>query len=95
MFLGQALFGLNRLAEAEKSVREVLLRRPDLPSAYILMANIHIHRQEYVLGIKDIDTFLSMKPTGPTSDQARAVREAAEHLMARLQANVTPPQVVY
>jgi len=95
MFLGQALFGQNRLAEAEKSAREVILRRPDLPSAYILMANIHIKRQEFVLGIKDLDTFLSMKPTGPTSDQARAVREAAERVMTRLQANVTAPQVAY
>lgn len=95
MFLGQALFGLNRLAEAEKSAREVILRRPDLPSAYILMANIHIKRQEFVLGIKDLDTFLSMRPTGPTSDQARAVREAAERVMTRLQATVTVPQVAY
>jgi tetratricopeptide (TPR) repeat protein len=95
MFLGQALFGQNRLAEAEKSVREVLLRRPDLPSAYILMANIHIKRQEFVLGIKYLDTFLSMKPTGPTSDQARAVRAAAEQVMTRLQATVTAPQLAY
>ena len=95
MFLGQALFGQNRLAEAEKSAREVILRRPDLPSAYILMANIHIRQQEFVLGIKDLDTFLSMKPTGPSSDQARAVREAAERVMTRMQATVNQPQLSY
>src|SRR6202790_5730275 len=42
LFLGQALFGQNRLAEAEKSAREVLLRKPDVPSTYVLLANIHI-----------------------------------------------------
>jgi Tfp pilus assembly protein PilF len=94
-FLGQALFGQNRLAEAEKSAREVLLRRSDVPSAYILLANIHIRRREYVLGIKDLDTFLSMKPTGSGSDQARSVRDAAQRIASRLEQTVRPPQFVY
>jgi tetratricopeptide (TPR) repeat protein len=95
LFLGQALFGQNRLADAEKSVREVLLRRSDVPSAFILLANIHIRRQEYILGIKDLDTFLNLKPEGPTSDQARAVREAAQKIASRLEQSVIPPQLVY
>jgi Tfp pilus assembly protein PilF len=95
LFLGQALFGQNRLAEAEKSARDVLLRKSDAPSAYILLANIHIKRKEYILGVKDLDTFLSMKPEGPTSDQARDVRAAAQRIVDRLQQTVTPPQFVY
>jgi Tfp pilus assembly protein PilF len=83
LFLGQALFGQNRLADAEKSAQEVLMRRSDIPSAYILMANIHIRRQEYILGIKDLDTFLNLKPGGATADQARAVRAAAEKIVSR------------
>jgi tetratricopeptide (TPR) repeat protein len=95
LFLGQALFGQNRLAEAEKSAQEVLLRRPDIASAYIMLANIHIKKQEFILGIKDLDTFLALKPTGPTSDQARAVREAALRVVARLEQKATPPVFVY
>jgi tetratricopeptide (TPR) repeat protein len=95
LFLGQALFGENRLADAEKSAREALLRRPDVPSAHILLANIHLRRQEYILGIKDLDTFLSMKPEGNTSDQARSVRAAAQKIVSRLEQAVTPPQFVY
>ena len=91
LFLGQALFGQGRLAEAEKSAREVLLRRSDLPRVYILLANIHIRQHEYTLGIKDLDTFLSMQPTGPSSDQARAVRDAAERVAATLARTVSPP----
>ena len=95
LFLGQALFGQGRLAEAEKSAREVLLRRSDIPSVHILLANIHIRQQEYALGIKDLDTFLSMKPTGPSSDQARAVRDAAERVAATLAHTASPPNFSY
>jgi tetratricopeptide (TPR) repeat protein len=95
LFLGQALFGQNKLADAEKSAREVLLRKPDVPSTYVLLANIHIRRQEYILGIKDLDTFLNMKPEGPTSDQARAVRAAAQKIATRLEHTVTVPKFVY
>src|SRR6266404_203275 len=95
LFLGQALFGQNKLAEAEKSAREVLLRKSDVPSTYVLLANIHIRRHEYISGIKDLDTFLSMKPQGPTSDQAREVRAAAQKIAARLEHTVTTPKFVY
>lgn len=95
LFLGQALFEQNRLAEAEKSAREVLLRQADIAPAYILLANIHIRRHEYVLGIQDLDTFLKMKPEGPTSEQARAVRAAAQSVASRLARTVAPPKFVY
>jgi Tfp pilus assembly protein PilF len=95
LFLGQALFGQNRLEEAEKSAREVLLRRSDVPSVHLLLANIHIRRQEYILGIKDLDSFLSMKPEGPSSDQARAVRDAAERIASRLEQTVSTPIFPY
>jgi tetratricopeptide (TPR) repeat protein len=95
LFLGQALFGQNRFAEAEKSAREVLLRKSDTPSAYLLLANVHIRRHEYVLGVQDLDAFLSLKPTGPASDQARSVRAAAERIVDRLEATVRPPLFVY
>jgi Tetratricopeptide repeat len=95
LFLGQALFGQGRLAEAEKSAREVLLRRSDIPSVHILLANIHIRQHEYALGIKDLDTSLSMEPTGPSSDQARAVRDAAERVAPTSAHTVSPPQSDY
>jgi tetratricopeptide (TPR) repeat protein len=95
LFLGQALFGQVRLDEAEKSAREALVRRSDVPSAHILLANIHIRRQEYILAIKDLDTFLDMRPTGSSSDQARAVRQAAQRIASRLEQTVTAPQFVY
>ena len=95
LFLGQALFGQNRLAEAEKSAHEVLLRRSDVAAAYILLANVHIRRQEYMLGIKDLDTYLSMRPDGASSEQAREVRAAALKVMSRREQTTAAPQLVY
>jgi Tfp pilus assembly protein PilF len=90
-FLGQALFGQNRLADAEKSAQEVLLRRSDVASVHILLANIHIRRQEYILGIKDLDTYLSMRPDGASSEQAREVRAAALRVVSRQEQTMTAP----
>jgi tetratricopeptide (TPR) repeat protein len=95
LFLGQALFGQNRLQEAENSAREVLLRRPDVSSAYILLANIHIRRHEYILGIQDLDTYLSMRPNGSNSQQAREVRAAAQKVLDRLQNVPAAPKFHY
>ena len=91
LFLGQALFGQNRLAEAEKSAHEVLLRRSDVASVHILLANIHIRRQEYILGISDLDTYLSMRPDGGSSEQAREVRAAAIKVMSQREQTTTEP----
>ena len=95
LFLGEALFGLGRLAEAEKSVRAALLRKPDVASAYIVLANVHIRRHEYVLGVQDLDTYLNMRPDGPTSEQAKAVRAAAQRVLSRVAQMSSIPRFVY
>ena len=95
LFMGEALFGQNKLDEAEKSAREAVLRRPDAASAYILLANVHIRRREYVMALNDLNTYLKLKPTGPTSDQARDVRNAAQRVVARFERIMTPPRFVY
>jgi tetratricopeptide (TPR) repeat protein len=95
LFLGQAQFGLNRLGDAEKSAHQALLRNPDAPPTYLLLANIHIRRGEYVMALKYLDIFLKLKPEGPVSDQARAVQAAATRIVARLQSMAVPPQLIY
>jgi tetratricopeptide (TPR) repeat protein len=40
-FLGLAPFGLNHLVEAERSVRQALLRKAKFAQAYFLLARIH------------------------------------------------------
>jgi tetratricopeptide (TPR) repeat protein len=95
LFLGHALFGQNRFEEAQKSAHEALLRKSDATSAYILLANVHIRKHEYILAIGDLDTFLKLRPTGSTSDQAREVRSAAQRVVSRFQQLMIPPQLTY
>ena len=97
LFLGQTLFGMNRLTEAEQSARQALLRNPEIPASYILLANIYMKRSEFVMALKYLDIFLKLQPQGPTSEQARAVRAAATRIVTRLQSqnNVAPPQLFY
>jgi tetratricopeptide (TPR) repeat protein len=97
LFLGQTLFGMNRLNEAEQSARQALLRNSQVPAAYILLANIYMKRNEYVMATQYLDIFLKMEPQGSTSEQARAVRAAATRIVTRLQSQNTaiPPQFVY
>ena len=95
LFLGQALYGQNRLADAEKNARIALSRKSDLASAYILLANIDIRRRDYRKAISELDTFLRLKPDGPTSQQARDVRNAAQRVVDRFDRIFSIPQFVY
>lgn len=95
VFLGEALFGQNRLDEARKNANAALLRKSDAASAFILLANIHIRRHEYVMALNELDKYLALKPTGPTADQARDVRNAAQRVVTRFQHILMPPQFIY
>jgi Tfp pilus assembly protein PilF len=95
LFLGQALFGQNRLVEAENSARLALSHKSDLASGYVLLANIHIRRHDYRSAITELDSFLRLKPDGPTSEQARDVRNAAERVVSRFARIFSTPRFLY
>lgn len=82
LFKGQALFGLGRLDEAEAQETEALRRRPEIPLAYLILANVHIRRHQLPELVKDLDQFLKLQPNGPTSDRARHTRELAAREIA-------------
>jgi tetratricopeptide (TPR) repeat protein len=77
-YMGLALFGLNRLEEAEKSVREALLRNIDFPKAHLLLADIHAREKDYASLVADLEEYLKLSPDGPASGWAEALREAAQ-----------------
>ena len=78
LFLGIALLGQNRLEEAEKSLREALLRKPQYPEVYLVLADVHANKRDYQAQVEDLDTYLKLVPSG--SDYVRKVREAAKRL---------------
>jgi tetratricopeptide (TPR) repeat protein len=82
VILGQALKQLNRLDEAEKSVREALLRNPNYAGAYLVLSDVAESKGEYRAEIEDLDIYLKLQPNGPASELARKVRIAAQRMLA-------------
>ena len=77
-YQGLALFGLNRLEEAEKSVREALLQKADFPEAHLLLADIHIREKDYNSLVSDLNEYLKLASDGPASARAKALRDSAQ-----------------
>jgi tetratricopeptide (TPR) repeat protein len=76
--LAWALFGLNRLDEAEKIAHEASIRDPRLAMAHLLLASIYIRRSDYSEELVELDAYLRLEPDGPLSDQAREAQEYAK-----------------
>jgi tetratricopeptide (TPR) repeat protein len=83
LFLSTALFGQNRLVEAEQSAREALLSKPGLALAYLVLADIHGRKGKYALEVHDLDAYLKLAPKEPASKQVRDVRELVQQIASR------------
>ena len=77
-----ALFGLNRLDEAEKLAHEASIRDPKLALAHLLQANIYIRPSDYSEELVELDAYLRLEPDGPLSGQARKARKYAKRKAA-------------
>jgi len=76
--LGWVLFAMNRLQEAENSVREALRLKSDSPETFLLLADIHNHLHDYAAVLKDVDEYLKLEPEGQFSAQVKVLRDKAE-----------------
>ena len=83
--LGWALFKLNRLEEAEISVREALRRKSDSPEAHLLLADIHNLQHDYPALVKDLNEYLKLEPDSPINAKVRDLRDEAERLIVESQ----------
>ncbi len=91
-YLGSALFGLNRLEEAEKSVREALRQKADSTEALRLLVGIHAHEKDYGALLKDLDEYLKLDPDSPTGVRARALRDSAQQMVVESQSTTALAQ---
>jgi tetratricopeptide (TPR) repeat protein len=82
VILGETLKQLNRLDEAEKSAQEALLRNPNYPGAYLVLSDVAESRRDYQAEVRYLDTYLKLRPNGPSNAQVRQVREAAQRMLA-------------
>jgi tetratricopeptide (TPR) repeat protein len=79
--LGWALFGLNRLDEAEKCVREALREKTNSREAIRLLINIHAREKDYIALVNDLDEYLKLDPDSPTGIGIRAFRDRLQRTL--------------
>lgn len=84
-YLGRALFGLNRLEEAESNAREALRRKLDSPSVHLLLADIHGRKKDYDSLLADLNEYLRLAPDGAASEWARSLRQAVQRMIGESQ----------
>lgn len=82
-YLGLALFGLNRLKEAEDSARDVLLRNANFAKAHILLADIHSREKDFDSLLNDLNEYLKLAPDGPDSGWARGLRDSVQRVILK------------
>ncbi len=80
-YLGWALFGLNRLEEAELNVREALRLKADSLESLRLLVDIHSRQKDYRALLEDLDQYLRLDPDSAIATRARSLRATAERLL--------------
>jgi tetratricopeptide (TPR) repeat protein len=83
--LARALTGLKQLEEAEKNAIQSRDLKPDNPSIYLILANIHIQGRNYPALLKDLEGYLKLVPNGPDADQARKTQGELQAAMRQEQ----------
>lgn len=91
-YLGMALFGLNRLQDAEQSAHEALFRNTDFPNAQLLLADIHLRQRNYRAVLADLDKYLKLAPEGENSKWAKTVRESAHRRVVASESVTEQPE---
>lgn len=86
--LGQALFGLGRAEEAEKSARQAAARSERFAEPHALLARIHMRRNDLPALAQDLETYLRLAPDGEYSVHARSLLEQAQRALAGTNAAV-------
>jgi tetratricopeptide (TPR) repeat protein len=89
--LARALSGLKQPDEAEQHAVIARNLKPDRPEVYLVLANIHIQKQNYPSLLEDLTVYLKLSPTGPQADQARATRDKLQAALRNVQTRPGPP----
>src|SRR5207245_555169 len=75
----------DRVDAAEKIAEEACERNPESALLHLLLANVHIRRNDYPALLQDLDAFLTLEPKGLTSEQVRQTREKLQRALANAQ----------
>ena len=81
--LGVSFLQQNRLDEAEKSVREALLRQPGYVGAYFVLSDVYALRGDQQARLQVLDACSKLNLNGPAKERIRQAREATLKLLAK------------
>ncbi len=87
--LARLHLAMNHNADAEKCALEARSRKSDYPPLYLLLANIHIRKNDGMALLSDLEEFLRLDPNGPNSPAARQARDALRQKLAQAQQKAT------
>jgi len=90
--LARALVGLKQFPEAERNAKKALELNNKLSLTYVILTNIHIATRQYSEAVDDIDGYLKLDASSPTSDQMRATRAQLTKALAEAAAKAQTPQ---
>jgi tetratricopeptide (TPR) repeat protein len=86
--LAWVLFNAARLPDAEKNARQAVVLNANFAEAYLLLAQIHLHKGNISALVSDLDAYVQLDPNGPHSAEAVAVRTQAQRLLGRQRTSV-------
>jgi tetratricopeptide (TPR) repeat protein len=73
-----ALFNLDRLEDAEKTLREALRLKSDSPEVYLLLADVHHRQHDYRAVLDDLNEYLKLEPDHGVNSGVQSLRDEAE-----------------
>lgn len=89
--LARALLDLHRASEAEPSALAAVKLKPDNPTLYLVLANIHIQLQNDRAQLDDLNNYLKLAPKGAFAEQARQQRDELQKFLSTSQSSPAAP----
>lgn len=89
--LGRALLGMEKLAEAEKSLNKTRALKPDFPGLYLLFTHLHILKNDAYAVRANLQEYLRLDPDGHANARARAALQEVTARIAKAETSAAPP----
>ena len=69
---------------AEQNARQALdLNAPNSAKGYLVLSDLNAKRGNYQDQVRDLDTYLKLRPNDPNKSELQAVRDLAKKLASR------------
>jgi tetratricopeptide (TPR) repeat protein len=88
--LAVALSGQHRFKVAVTSASAARDLKPENPSIYLLLYNLHIRTEDFPGALRDTESYLKLSPDGATADRVRRMQEQVQKQVQASGGNIGP-----